>query len=114
MSDKIATLSLSEYDRGIVLLMSKAVPWSGGEDAMTARLAAETALKLSALAKRGPDFPVDKLDRKPVPYKLPRPHVEVLIHTLCGGGGAPSPEVGPIVAELVGRIRRQCPRPKAP
>lgn len=104
-------LSLSEYDRGIVKVMCNATPWGGGEEGMTARLALENTLSLGALMKRGDKFLIDKLGRKAVAYRLTPMAVELLVSILCGSGGAPIPSVARPSAELVQRIRRQCPRP---
>lgn len=107
------TVSLSEYDRGVCKIMCDAVPWAGGEEGMAARLSLEHVLKIGDLNSRGDNFPIEKLDRKAVPYKITPLAVELLVAILCGGGGAPSPAIGRVAASVVARIRKQAPKPKA-
>lgn len=105
------TILLSEFDRGVAKVMLDSVPWAGGEDGMTMRLSLEDDIKVTVLGKDRPaDFPLGKLSRQTAKYTLSPAQVELLVSILAGGGGSPSSQVGRVAAELIGRIRKQCPR----
>lgn len=107
-------LALSDFDRGVCKIMFDSCPWSGGEDGMTMRLSLENAIKISELGKGRPaDFPIDKLPKQAAKYSLPRDQIELLVSIVAGGGGAPTSQIGRVAAELIGRIRKQCPKKSA-
>lgn len=101
---------LSQRDRALVKMALESVPWSGGEDGVVALYELGEAIGSKAFARLPPDTQINALDAKPCPVTITRSGVELLVSILCGGGGALKPDVGPLAAELVVRIRKQAPR----
>jgi hypothetical protein len=105
-------LKLSDRDLVYIAVASSAVPWSGGEAGVLQRYDLEKALNLARVRKLV--GPLEQQSDVAKPVELTRDQVELLVFCLCGGGGALKGEGGPVLGELIARIRVTAPKPKRP
>jgi hypothetical protein len=103
-------IMLSQRDRALAKISLDSVPWQGGEDGVTALYELLGVIGAKDFDNLPADTAIKSLDSRPVAVTMSRPQVELLIAVLCGGGRALTPDVGKTAAELVVRLRKQCPR----
>lgn len=108
-------LKLSNFDRTLIATAHRQIPWQGTEDVVLSLYKLGEALQLQQALKLSQGKSLEQLSRAPTfTAELAPDQVELLCALVAGGGQAIKGDVGPILGELIARIRKACPRPAAP